>query len=286
MPPLAHRILRQKTLPVDQRHVFLEGTNFAKNLADAACFEMTAVAPMIQDIAKKFREGGIDGTRAFLPSPKTWIELQATDLVRIGYALHDTGDGRAVFTRCIEARYEASVYPAEARNRCVYWPWMHDEPGQSLMSRTEFKPKSATLPLHDDLDDSRVRRALALDASNSELTHLTPFEIYAALAIINTPRLIGRTQRAPHRGLERNLLRNQKAVGSYPLRAWSEITLSATPSALEDGETEEVHFTGKKCLHFCRAHLRVRNGRLELVNAHWRGDPALGIKRTRYKVVH
>ena len=156
MPPLAHRILRQKTLPLDQRHVFLEDTNFAENLADAACFEMTAVAPIIRDIAKKFRQGGLDGTRAFLPSPKTWIELQATDLVRIGYALHDSGDGRAVFTRCIEARYEASVFPAEAQNRCVYWPWMHTEHNESLMSQTKRRPRSAILPLHDDLDDNRV----------------------------------------------------------------------------------------------------------------------------------
>jgi hypothetical protein len=52
-----------------------------------------------------------------------------------------------------------------------------------------------------------------------------------------------------------------------------------------DGTVHEAHYTGEKCLHFCRSHLRVRNGRLEQVKAHWRGNPSLGIKQTRYKLV-
>jgi hypothetical protein len=37
----------------------------------------------------------------------------------------------------------------------------------------------------------------------------------------------------------------------------------------------------KAAVRFCRACLRIRNGALEYVSPHWRGDAAVGIKRTR-----
>jgi hypothetical protein len=46
----------------------------------------------------------------------------------------------------------------------------------------------------------------------------------------------------------------------------------------------EGHLTGEKCLHFVRTFLRVRMGQLEYVDAHWRGNPALGMKRSRYRL--
>jgi hypothetical protein len=74
-------------------------------------------------------------------------------------------------------------------------------------------------------------------------------------------------------------------VGTFPLRAWTEIVLEVTPpseaGALDPGE---AHLTGRRALHFCRQHLRIRGGRLELVKAHWRGDAAIGIKQSRYRV--
>jgi hypothetical protein len=39
-----------------------------------------------------------------------------------------------------------------------------------------------------------------------------------------------------------------------------------------------------RALHFVRAHLRLRLGRVELVRPHWRGDAQLGIKRPAYLV--
>ena len=105
------------------------------------------------------------------------------------------------------------------------------------------------------------------------------------LAIINSPKIIGRRQHMPHRGLERALIAKQKAIGKFPLHAWTEIQLKVTPPKdMSSDAPAEDHLTGQKALHFCRAHLRVRMGRLEVVRAHWRGDAALGIKRSRYKV--
>ncbi|TIV65184.1 MAG: hypothetical protein E5V86_12835 [Mesorhizobium sp.] len=109
--------------------------------------------------------------------------------------------------------------------------------------------------------------------------------ILTVLAMINTPKIIGRRQHMPHRGLEKRLLGKRPNIGKFPLKAWTEILLHITPpkDASADAATE-AHLTGSKALHFCRAHLRIRLGHLERVRAHWRGDPSLGIKRSRYKV--
>lgn len=109
--------------------------------------------------------------------------------------------------------------------------------------------------------------------------------VLAMLAIINSPRLIGRKQHMLHKGLERRLANAKGLVGKFPLHAWTELKLSVSDIGKQaDGTNYEAHYTGEKCLHFCRSHLRIRNGKLERVTAHWRGNPALGIKRTRYKV--
>lgn len=105
------------------------------------------------------------------------------------------------------------------------------------------------------------------------------------LAMINTPRIVGRVQHMPHRGLERRLLKSRKNIGKFPLHAWTEIKLRiGDPRDASGDGSVEAHYTGQRALHFCRAHLRIRMGRLEFVKAHWRGDPSLGVKRSRYKL--
>lgn len=102
------------------------------------------------------------------------------------------------------------------------------------------------------------------------------------LAIINTPRLVERREHQPHRGLVRELRRTN---GEIELRPWSEIRLEMTPRRASTNPSDPEHLSGRKCLHFCRSHLRVQNGRLVVVRPHWRGDSALGIKQQDYRVV-
>ena len=109
--------------------------------------------------------------------------------------------------------------------------------------------------------------------------------VYTVLALINTPRIIGQRQHMPHERTEREKLKQLGLVGKFPLRAWTEIVLKvALPDDRSGEPSKEAHLTGQKCLHFCRTHLRVRLGQLEYVEGHWRGDPALGIKQSRYRV--
>ena len=51
----------------------------------------------------------------------------------------------------------------------------------------------------------------------------------------------------------------------------------------QEGQRQEA-ITGERCLHYCRTYLRVRMGMLEYVEGHWRGNPALGMKRSRYRL--
>jgi hypothetical protein len=105
------------------------------------------------------------------------------------------------------------------------------------------------------------------------------------LAIINSPRIIGRRIHAPHKGLVRELHR-AGGLGIGPLHDWREIKLEVTkPRDIYDGEPHEDIITDKRALHFCRKHIRIcHSGTLTYVREHWRGDPAIGIRRGRYHV--
>src|SRR5262249_17130991 len=105
------------------------------------------------------------------------------------------------------------------------------------------------------------------------------------LAIINTPHIVGRIAHSPHVGLQKGLARAFKIPGKYPLQAWHEVKLRVAIPPEFSGEKTEAHLTGERALHFCRSYLRIRLGRLELVDSHWRGNPAFGIKQTQYRVV-
>ena len=65
----------------------------------------------------------------------------------------------------------------------------------------------------------------------------------------------------------------------------TEIKLEITePVDASHDPSMEAHYTGDRALHFCRAHLRIRLGKLEIVRSHWRGDASLGIKQSRYRL--
>jgi hypothetical protein len=105
------------------------------------------------------------------------------------------------------------------------------------------------------------------------------------LFFINTPHICGQKIHQPHAGLQRKLAKSRGMIGKFPLHAWTELTLWCDADDMRElasDEAIESHYSGKRCQHFVRSFLRWRRGQLERVKAHWRGDPALGMKRTRY----
>jgi len=244
MTPLAQRLVRQ-IIGDGKRHLLSISDQFAEHIVDAHCFEISDVVDLVDALAMDVGFVPPDPSSVFLPAPKTWIEYRRqTSNFRGGVLLVETKDG-------------IDCYPA----------FDFDDPDEFERSIVGAHGRSGDL------------KASAIQPRTAEAFACV------ALAMINTPKIVGRVQHMPHRGLERRLLRNRPNIGKFPLHAWTEIQLKIGDprDASEDGSVE-AHYTGQRALHFCRAHLRIKMGRLEFVKAHWRGDPSLGIKRSRYKV--
>lgn len=298
MTPLAQYIARQQTLPKKDREYLVDGGT----LSDWHCFDCTQVLEMGAVLAEKMVEdmrigmSTLSARLCFLPAEKTWIEWYNSDAAwsahrtistgtataevnkerRTGYLLSDDGDGYAsVFgpafagdgTREIVHLFRLPI-GRDVNGRVDIHP-MLDENNETYDDRASGIPGYRHFE-----EDGRVWK-----------TTWDCFLIYAFLAMINTPRVVGRRQHMPHAGLQRKLAKSFGMVGKFPLRAWTEILLDVRPPQIDGGADHEARLSGRKALHFCRSHLRIKMGRLELVRAHWRGDPALGIKRSRYKVV-
>jgi hypothetical protein len=267
MTPLAQRIVKELMLPAAKRD-FEGPADFLEEMSGVHCFDVTEVVPIIEaatdadtpldrwvELAELEKSG-------FLPAPKTWIEHSAYG-ERRGWLLQQMPDGGGTqFTVALGKKGFLGVFP----ERFVL------PIGDCAAAKCGiFKHPGAQGETSSDLAGWLRDQLL---------------QVPVALALINEPRMVGREQHAPHRGIERAIER-RGLLGAFPLHAWTEIKLEISVPASGMGATSDGHIlTGSKALHFCRSHLRVQNGRLVIVRAHWRGDPALGIKQSRYKLVN
>jgi len=274
MTPLAHRIAKELTLP-KARRTFRDGAGILDRLDDVHCFELSEVFETCGNLAERLandvgRAGRMVGENLFfLPAPRTWLEWRGEDGSRQGVLLiehvEDGADGEMRWAECLWAAESAA-------------------PGFFMSS-----PKIGQLLLRGAWPkaglDFEFPVPRHLNGETEAQMRGWIFWLLSALAMINTPRVIGRKQHMPHAGLQRAIAKSKGIVGKFPLNAWTEIQLRITPPDYQgDGGTHDAYLTGAKALHFVRSHLRIRLGRLELVRAHWRGDPALGIKQSRYRL--
>jgi hypothetical protein len=262
MTPLAHAITKELLLPVAKRS-FRDQCGLLDLMDDIHCFECSAVTGLATEMSTFVSDWLPDETEeernlratsrfnkmaavtSFLPAPKTWLEWMRGD-IRVGLLL-------------VEREGWAEMRAAFSRG--------------NIWGSVETAPAFGLKELAGQL---RVR-------SSADVAVATNDAIYAQilLALINSPRVVGRETHEPHRGLQRAV----RARGAqHPLHAWTEIRLEVgAPDADRTGETTTL--TGQKALHFCRAHFRLRMGHVEIVKAHWRGDETLGLKQARYTVV-
>jgi hypothetical protein len=262
MTPLAQRFYREALdfgigkMSASQREMW-------DRAQDIHCFELSGVLEAAHGIAASMRARPDHvGKLAFLPAPNTWIEVNDEE-GRCAILLSGTKSSNG-------KPFVASLTFFHVNDR----GHVHAQDGGflDLCGRIDQKGRP-------DFYGSSVRE---------HMRERFMFQLYAQLALINTPRVIGRRQHMPHAGLQRKIAHAKGMVGKFPLHAWTEIKLEVTPPKLDrsaTGDPHEAMMTGARALHFCRCHLRVRLGQLELVSAHWRGDPALGMKRSRYVLV-
>lgn len=264
MTPLALALSKQLLLPAKKRARIIDTAGFLDQFRDIHCFEITRALPLIFQIGDHYIETGRGDDRyAFLPAPRTWLEA---------VVLTEQGD---------QGRQGRLFIESADRNSAEFYTitWM-----QGAFVTTSW----GVMPLARNANAGSLVRHFP-----NELVEFTPstsdehtkFTFFATFSLINHPKIIGRKQHMPHRGLEKRLVQTFGA-GKFPLHAWTEIQLDVTPThdARRDPSVE-AHYTGARALHFCRAHLRLSNGNLSFVTSHWRGDAALGIRQSRYKVV-
>lgn len=253
MTPTFHAVLKETLKPVRDR-LLLDPHGLSRELTSFHFFDAASVMELARDLGNRFTLSNPVGRLAFLPAARTAIDLGAFEWGRLG-ALLIEHDGNAV----------AHMVTIEKN-------------GQRTIS-----PRAFVFGLAENASNT-FRVGDSSEALGQAAGRMVPL-IYGILALINTPRIIGRRQHMPHAGLQRQLAASRGMVGKFPLRAWTEIVLEVHPPVIAGEQVHEARLTGGKCLHFCRAHLRIRNGSLEYVSPHWRGDPALGIKQTRYSVI-
>jgi hypothetical protein len=273
MTPLAAFLAKQIISRPKHREPFWRDENTIKrldaSLSDIHCFEVSECFEMMLDLVAKFlydrdafKVEELFADYGFLPAPKTWIEWRDSHHsnpnhrgIRVGILFEQIGDFRA---------------------KATFYHENKAQPGGFISLRGQVQEDPEGKP--------RIPAWLLPDDEVVDLAH--PFVSYAQvmLALINSPHIIGRRSHDPNRALARKLMR--QSVGSFPLRAWTELLLQINkPPEIDDGEPHESQLTGQRAFHFVRKHIRIKLGRLEFVSAHWRGDIALGVKQTRYVAV-
>lgn len=270
MTPLAFYLTKQLIAPKREReHIWVDDEQRAA-LRDALygihCFETTGCFALIDELIGTFgpdpndRNEQMFASCSFLPAPKTWIEWKHSSGNRIGLLIEE-GEWHTV--TCFSRECAGHLGHIFSKGGDYYDGYL----GNPTDERPRYIPAFIL-----DLGVPKSGAALLSTA-------------HIMLVLINSPKIIGRRQYMPHRGLERRLTKTFQ-TGKFPLHAWTEIKLEVSkPIEIDDGEPHEAHLTGRRALHFVRKHIRIRLGKLEYVSAHWRGDAAIGIKQSRYKVV-
>lgn len=250
MTPLANRYMKYVTTPIKDRPPLSNKDNI--NVWDAMygcrCFEITAVVPLINDLNDTLK--GKKGVADSVVDTYSFLPAEKTWLEYV-----DAGGNRV-------AHYLERI----DGNRVMFLLFLDG--------------------VCADVCTMQIDKFLSYVSQNKitpEEVHLVAFT-YFALAIVNTPRVVGRREHEPNTGIQKRVNRSRE-VAPFKLLPWTEIKLEVTkPEDIDDGETHEGILTGKRALHFCRSHIRIKRGQIEYVTSHWRGDPALGIKQSDYRV--
>ena len=99
----------------------------------------------------------------------------------------------------------------------------------------------------------------------------------AALALLSSPRHCIR------RPIDfTRLNRRRQAKGKWPFHAYHEVRIRIEAPAATVGQANGK--SRERALHWVRAHLRLRLGKVEFVHPHWRGNAELGIRRPAYVI--
>jgi hypothetical protein len=237
-------------------------------------------------LASQFLEGHdsqkvFNKTMTFLPATRTWIEYQNLETGTREAMLLINEAGSA-------ARAAGFVWLIGGSD----WIGAAEKHGTLMLDADEIVPvlTASNREFGETVDKGRNYPQLASEIPDIEKRGLygklfVTAEVYALLGMINTPRVFQRLAHEPHAGLQRKMVAAKPLVGKFPLGAWTEILLKVpAPKGEQSVKGDGGYLSGERALHWCRAHLRYRLGQWEIVSDHWRGNPALGMKQSRYRL--
>lgn len=244
MTPLLWDIVKQYGLPRSQR-IMGRLDEIRPLLEETHSYDITAVSDTCNAI---IREGhSPNGTYTFAPGRSVWLEARISGLVsgRLAYLVNGS-----VVWRFLQRDSVSTIHGTDLS--------LAFEPQMSAIAAYAEK----SLPWHDNADS---------------FTDIGSFRfIRAAFSIINRPRHVGLKVHQPHKG------RIKKLNGTgFPLHCWHEITVGGRTKD-HGGQQVESRMSGTRPYHHVRAHYKPTIG--VVIPEHWRGDPSIGIKRTRYRV--
>lgn len=186
-----------------------------------------------------------------IPSPRTWIQMDLE--------LKD-GTRTLIWTLETETR-EVKIFTTQGNSIAAH-----------LFGYFRERPDRIELSLYRTSDEPVEQQAVE--------SYTTVLNL--CLAYINRigPRVI------PHHSLSRQTRRSVQRSLGYPLKATTEIIIRQHEHTRRTGKTGEG---GKKCWHEVKGHVRVYHrgtpDQFEVwIKPHDRGDPALGLKSTKYRV--
>lgn len=192
----------------------------------------------------------------FMPAERCWFEWP-----QAGPDGHPGGDMGVMFAG-----------PDVTHGSAVFYSWKHGDP----------VPHSAAA-LKIDFEDSRLDIDMASHEKGNPLelarawSGLRPV-LLAFLALINSPKIVKRVPRDLAK-----LNRKRQAVGRYTYHPHHTVRLNVDRKTFTVGEGHGGD-GASRALHFVRAHLRLVDGSYILVRPHWRGDPAVGLRKTSYEI--
>jgi len=127
------------------------------------------------------------------------------------------------------------------------------------------------------------RKSPAEREAQSKQSRAYVVRVLGSLLVINSRRGFAKKTHDPHKGVSRLLRGSEFAAGKFPLHAWTEIVLK--PLNGQEAKETATQITGEKSRHYVRQFYRTPSDRApHWVTDHWRGDAALGIKRSDYVV--
>lgn len=198
--------------------------------------------------------------RLFMPSPNMWIEWES-DVERVGHYLSATDEDGCqgyivAVTQPLRMQYHTAIAEgrfdlARSRRGVAFDPTRLTVDGQ---------PGRFDLPM----------RSRGYDMGNV---------LRAALMLINSPKVVHQ-----HEATRRRENRGRARRSEVPLLTFHRVMIDLAASEVHAQSKEGREDGAKKPMHHVRAHLRFKQGRIELVRSHWRGDPAMGIKRPHYAI--